>query len=58
VINEAPVDYVCPYPYSKGAAIVTFKYLCTSGIKGALPDIISLTLPPKAAFVLLKNSLS
>jgi len=35
--------------------MVTFKNLWTSGKSGALPEIISLTLPPRAAFVLLKK---
>lgn len=58
VRNEPPVDSVYPYPSKIGQQQVVFKKLSTSILIGALAVIITLTLPPNTAFVLLNTRLS
>jgi hypothetical protein len=57
-MNMAPVDSVWPYPSIRGAHMQTLRKFWTSGKRGALPEIMILTLPPSASLVFAKKILS
>jgi hypothetical protein len=46
---------VCPYPSIRGHPIIFCMYSWVAGLRGALPEAITRTLPPKACLVLAKT---